>query len=194
MLFPIDYAGEGLTDAVLARRLISEAGGIPGRDYVTGFRARGKDALDSRLPGLLIAAQHGQRLLVLRDLDTEPCAVVLVRRLVPEPLPTFCLRIAVREAEAWLIADRDGLARALGVAASCIPRDPEALPDPKNTLRQIAADARNRLVRTAFAGSAQQAQGWIAEFIQTKWSPHSAREYSISLDTTLRRLAALAHR
>jgi hypothetical protein len=187
----IDYAGEGSTDAVLARRLILEVGGTPGRDYVTGYRTRGKDALDQRIPGLVLAAQLGRRLLVLRDLDAEPCAALLVQRLLPARTPTFCLRIAIRTAEAWLMADRDGIAAALGIAASRLPLDPDAEPDPKGVLRRIAAGARNRAARSAFTGTAQQAQGWIAEFMQDRWCPSRGRTRSSSLDRALSRLETL---
>jgi hypothetical protein len=194
MSSPIDYAGEGSTDAVLARRLILEVGGTPGRDYVTGYRTRGKDALDRRIPGLLMAARLGRRMLVLRDLDAEPCVAMLVERLVTARTPTFCLRIAIRTAEAWLLADREGMAGALGIAASRLPCDPDAELDPKGVLRRIAAGAQNRSARGAFTGTAQQAQGWIAEFMQDMWSPSRARTRSASLDRALVRLEILARR
>ncbi|WP_230166305.1 hypothetical protein [Roseomonas sp. CECT 9278] len=153
---------------------------------------RGKDALDRRLPGFAVAARHGRKLLVLRDLDAETCPPALLQRLMAAPVTRLCLRIAVRTAEAWLMADRSGIAGALGVAISTIPRDPEADPTPKQRLRRIAEGARNRSVRAAFAGSDQQAQAWVADFIQTRWSPERGRALAPSLDKALLRLAALA--
>ena len=192
MSSPIDYAGEGITDAILARRLIAAVGAEPGTDYVTSQRARGKDALDRRLKGFVVAARHGKKLLVLRDLDAEPCPIALLQRLMPETVARLCLRIAVRTAESWLMADRAGIAAELGVAISAIPRDPEAHPTPKRQLRELAEGARNRSARAAFASSDQQAQAWVAEFIQTRWSPERARSHAPSLDRALLRLAALA--
>lgn len=173
--FPIDYAGEGATDAILARRLIEEVGGLPGRDHVTGRRAHGKQWLDMTLPGLAIAARHGRRVLVLRDLDDAGCAVALLRKLVPQPLPSFCVRIVVREIEAWMLADAAGIAKALGLKAQQVPANPEALVNPKAALAALGRLSPRRETRRLLTGSRQEFQGWVGAFISEGWSPSRSR-------------------
>jgi hypothetical protein len=167
----IDYCGEGPVDGVLARRLIAHVGAMPGIDYITPRKSRGVRTLDPRLPGLRIAAQHGRRILVLRDLDQdERCAGALMARLQPKPQQRFCLRIAVRAAEAWLLADRDGIASALGISKRLVPRLPEQLDSPKLSLAEIASQSSKADVRRAFAGGVQARSAWVAAFISDKWS------------------------
>lgn len=190
---PISYSGEGRTDAILAQRLIVAAGGTVGNNYVVGRKNHGKDALDRSLHGLVIAARHGHRLLVLRDLDSDTqCAASLVRRLVPELPPGFCLRIAVRAAEAWILADRDAVARALRVNRAKVPADPEALPDPKKALRELASAARNREAKRLLLGTRQQMQGWVSEFVAVAWNPCDAAHNAPSLERALKQIRKLA--
>lgn len=190
---PISYSGEGRTDAILAQRLIVAAGGTPEHNYVVGRSNHGKAALDRSLHGLVIAARHGHRLLVLRDLDHDaPCAASLVRRLTPELPPGFCLRIAVRAAEAWILADRDAVARALGVERAKVPDDPEALSNPKKVLRELASAARNREAKRLLLGIRQQMQGWVSEFVADRWNPHDAARNAPSLDRALKQIRKLA--
>jgi hypothetical protein len=192
-LSPIDYSGEGPTDGLLAVRLIEAVGAEPGKDYSAGRRAHGKAALDASIPGLMAAARFGGRVLVLRDLDHDAaCAGALVSRLAAARPQAFCLRIAVRSAEAWLLADRRAIAPALNVRVNLIPSDPEALGDPKARLRQIGGAAGNREARRLLGGSWQQAHGWIADFIRDDWQPRRAAAHSPSLTRALARLEVLA--
>jgi hypothetical protein len=191
-LLPIDYSGEGRTDAILAERLIRAAGGTPGRNYVGGRRAHGKSVLDASLPGLLRAAEFGHRILVIRDLDGDaPCAGALVSDLAPRPPAGFCLRIAVRAAEAWLLADRERVAAALHVRPAAIPAEPEGLLDPKAELRALGAMARDREARRLLTGTPQQAQGWVADFLRAGWRPRQAAASAPSLARALRQVTAL---
>lgn len=59
----------------------------------------------------------------------------------------MCFRVAVRETEAWLMADCERLAQFLGVRRSWIPGDPEAVDDPKTTLVDLARRSRRRDIR-----------------------------------------------
>jgi hypothetical protein len=59
----------------------------------------------------------------------------------------MCFRVAVRETEAWLLADRERLARFLGISTSRIPLDPEAMDDPKSLMVDLARHSRRREIR-----------------------------------------------
>jgi hypothetical protein len=193
ILSPIDYAGEGRSDGRLAQKLIEAAGGIAGVDYTARKSPPGKHALDKAIGGLMAAARHGRRVLVLRDLDAdEPCAGALVSRLAANAPDGFCLRIAVRAAEAWLLADRDALAKRLRVPLSRLPDAPELLDNPKQTLREIGAQSRDRAVRASFCGTWQQTQGWVADFVMDGWEPSRAAPSAPSLARALKRIEELA--
>jgi hypothetical protein len=142
----------------------------------------------------VIAARHGKRVLVLRDLDhDEPCPGALVARLAPGAPAGFCLRVAVRAAEAWLLADRTGIARALGIRVRDIPSAPESLNDPKQTLRDLGRSACRSEVRRRFDGTWQEMQGWVADFLHTGWDPLRAATVAPSLARALDRIRTLCH-
>jgi hypothetical protein len=188
---PVDYCGEGPVDAAIARRLIAAVGGEPGTDYLTPRGPRGKNALDQRIAGLLIAAEHGRRVLVLRDLDAEPCAGPVVARLVPRPAPGFCLRLAVRAVEAWLLADHDGIARGLKVPKSSLPRPPDHLADPKAELRRLGQQSRDPEISRQCGATPQVLGALTASLAMEVWDPQRAAARSPSLARALRRLRAL---
>lgn len=191
MSLPIDYCGEGPVDAAVARRLIAAAGGRQGKDYVTLRGQTGKDALDRRMHGLMIAAKYGHRLLVLRDLDAEPCAGPVVRQLAPDPPPSFCLRLAVRAVEAWLLADHDGLARGLRVPRAGLPPLPETLSDPKGELRRIGRGSSDAEVRRQCTASPQGFGALTSALAAEFWDPQRAANRAPSLARALARLRAL---
>jgi hypothetical protein len=187
----VDYCGEGPVDAAVARRLIVAAGGRPGTDYVARRGPRGKGALDKRIKGLVIAARHGRRVLVLRDLDADPCAGPVVRRLAPNPPSTLCLRLAVRAIEAWLLADHEGMARGLNVSKAALPLLPETLSNPKCELRRIGRNSGDSEVRRQCLGTPQVFGGLTAALAAEHWDPHRAAQRAPSLARALWRLRTL---
>lgn len=190
MSLPIDYCGEGPVDAAVARRLIAAVGCQPGTDYVTLRGRRGKGALDQRIEGLVIAARHGRRVLVLRDLDAEPCAGPVIARLVSQPQPGFCLRLAVRAVEAWLLADHNGIARGLKIPKSGLPPQPETITDPKDALRRLGQGSRDPEIRRQ-CGATPQVFGALTAALATEvWDPKRAAARSPSLARALQRLSA----
>src|SRR5687768_6887812 len=118
---------EGPGDAAIAMRLLRHVGhGLARPPIIKG----GKHQLDQRLSGYNAAAAISPWF-VLRDLDHDaPCAGALRTQLLPAQHPGMILRIAVRMAETWLLADRAGLARYLGVPIAQVPSEPEKLARP----------------------------------------------------------------
>jgi hypothetical protein len=105
-------AVEGLTDEALLRRVCSFAGTIVGHVY----GRTGKSYILERLNGYNHSARF-RHWVVLLDLDNDgQCAPEVVRRWLPAPSRLIRLRVAVRELEAWLLADPDRLCRFLGVS------------------------------------------------------------------------------
>lgn len=104
---PIIVSGavEGDIDEAVLRRLLdlvgAKAGPVHGKN--------GKAQLLQRLRSYGQAARFSAWF-VLVDLDHDAsCAPGFVSRWLPEPVSdTLCFRVAVREVEAWLLADREG--------------------------------------------------------------------------------------
>ncbi|HEY7320113.1 MAG TPA: hypothetical protein VIE89_21300, partial [Candidatus Binatia bacterium] len=58
---------------------------------------------------------------------------------VPERAQNMCFRVAVREVEAWLLADRERISRFLSVPLSRIPTNPEGERDAKEVMVSLAS-------------------------------------------------------
>ena len=196
----IDFSGEGLLDAAMARKIILAAGRTPRRDFVSSRRQKGKEALDQTLLGLNAGARFNP-VLVLRDLDFDAaCGAELVATLASNHLPKgrengLLLRIAVRSAEAWFMADAEALHRATGIPQSIIPGNPETSQTPKpdfiSLLRRAKMSFRRRLdlADTNAVADWPKIAGWLGdEFIPDHWRPAEAAKAAPSLARCLERV------
>lgn len=184
----VTVAVEGPLDVEIARQILATAG----HELVVPYVLRGKAALDARLPDYNEAARHS-RWLVLRDLDQDaPSACDLVTALLPKRAPLLRFRIAVREAEAWLLGDRKSIADFLAVAESRVPLDADSVADPKQELVNLARHSRNRDIREgmvperALRAVGPGYQTLMTQFILEGWSPKRASRHSDSLRRCLR--------
>lgn len=197
----IDYLGEGRSDEVVARRLIEAAAAVPGVSYQRPRSGTGKQNLDSRLVGLNAGARYGNPVLVLRDLDTDaPCAPTLVAQLLPDRHERLLLRVCVRTAEAWFMADAEAYARFCGIPARHIPSMPETLVDPKGVILGWANSKRTSALGTHVKEGRRRGVPnwrilgeWHAEFAEGLWSPVRAADSgrAPSLTKALTRLKSL---
>lgn len=138
----ISGAVEGPVDEAVASKLILEAGGVPG----SFFGKKGKPFLKKRIAAWNHAAKF-QPWFVLFDFDqAEHCIVEELSEWLEDREPWLCLRAAVRAIEAWLLADRSGIARFLSVAEVNVPLAPEALMNPKETMVNLARRSRKRAI------------------------------------------------
>lgn len=188
----ITAAVEGLADEAVIQRLIEFTGGRVG----TVYGKHGKAHLIRRLPAYDKAARFSPWVILL-DLDTDAeCAPGFRQTLPATPAPRLCLTIVVRAVEAWLMGDRDHLARFLSVSAATIPVYPETLLDPKRTLIDLASASRRRDIREDMVprpgshrsvGPAYTSR--LIEFAtlrQDAWRPDVAAPYAPSLARTIR--------
>lgn len=143
------------------------------------------------------AARH-QVVLGLVDLEQESCAVTALKKRFPRGLSTsFGLRIAVRMLESWLLADREGIARFLGISPALVPSQPDEIIHPKRALVQLARRSRNRALRESLVpGSSGAVVGpeyviTMRHFIETDWSVERGRGVSCSLDSACHAWARL---
>lgn len=180
----ISGAVEGPIDEIIMRRLVLEAGGSLDRVY----GRNGKTQIRQRLRAYNHAAAHAPWV-VLVDLDhSEECAPPFCQDWLPAPSPHMCFRVAVREIEAWLLADHESLANFLSVARGRVPSDPERLDDPKLELVNLARHSRRRDIRDDMVprpnggrsvGPAYTSR--LIEFVETQWRPNVAVERADSL-------------
>jgi hypothetical protein len=140
--------------------------------------------------------------LVLTDLDRIACPPTLLQSWSKgEQLPeNLLLRVVVREAEAWVLADREGAADLLGISANRIPLNPEEIDDPKQFLLNLARTARREVRSELMAPSkavASQGLGYnriLSDFIEMHWNLEVAAERSASLHRAMTRLEELSFR
>ena len=189
---PVCVATEGLIDTAVVRRIFQEVE----LEIAAVYGESGKDRLNSALAGYNAAARHGSWL-GLRDLDADAdCAPTLRARLLAAPASGMAFRIAVREIEAWLIADLHAFARFFSISPGRIPNDPESIHRPKEYLVNLVRRSRSRTIRDDVVprdGSRARVgpgyAGRMIEFASTVWSPHEASVRSDSLKRCLDRLA-----
>lgn len=186
---------EGAGDVPIARRLAADAGFSTFREHV----CHGKPKLDALLGKYLQAAAQ-RPYLILRDLDEDAACA-------PDWLGTrrasrWCaLRLAVRSAESWLLADRARIAAFLGVAESLVPREPDGLSNPKKELVALSRRSSRRVIREGICPAQGHVVGvgpdyttLLHEFVTKHWRPTVAEKSSPSLRRARESVRDLARR
>ncbi|MFN0305933.1 MAG: hypothetical protein ACKVQU_36900 [Burkholderiales bacterium] len=190
-------ATEDALSETVGRRIVDDTGS--GLAVCQLLRRDGFGYLRARLRNFCEIARHTP-VLLLTDLDTKECPATLIEDwsrgdAIPKRL---LIRVAVRQVESWLLADRDGMARLLKISVRQLPRDPDALPDAKRSLLQLAQRApraiRDDLVAESGA-TAAQGLGYnavLSNFVRTSWDPSQAELFSHSLARARMRVSELA--
>ena len=180
----ISAAVEGIVDEAVVRRLVAHAGGRTG----TVYGKKGKAHLRQKIGGYNNAARHAPWI-VLVDLDhEEECAPPLRAGWIPQPASNLCFRVAVREIEAWLMADAETIAAYLSVAQSRIPADPENLEHSKIEMVNLARRSRRRAIGKDMVpreGSGRSVgpayTSRLVEYVENRWRPDIAAPRAESL-------------
>lgn len=194
MRVPVSVAVEGTLDEAVARQLLQAVGVATGRV----FGKRGRPYLLQNLSGYNAAAQHAPWF-VMADLDrSHPCAPTAIGAWLPASSRHMYLRICVQEVESWLLADCPRIASFLGVAQNAVPKDPDALPDPKQVLVNLARRSRKRSVREGLVPTdgSGRSEGRtytsdLSVFVRESWDISEAALRSPSLSRALLRLTRL---
>jgi len=186
---------DALSEAVL-RRCLDEF--QPKFEIIQCLRQDGFGYLKKNIAKFTqIAKQYS--ILVLIDLDNSPCAVEKVKTWLAEKPqhPNFIFRVAVREVEAWLLADAENLGNFLGISSQVfVGQNPDTLPNPKEHLIQTVHDkCRKRRLRESIVpapGATSKVgpdyNGVLIQFVESHWKPLSAQEVSESFRRTYQRL------
>ncbi|HLP90561.1 MAG TPA: hypothetical protein VK184_18515 [Nostocaceae cyanobacterium] len=142
-------------------------------------------------------AAKGIPYIVLTDLDRKDCPLALIEQWLPYPKhPNLLFRIAVREVETWLLADREAFANFLGIQQILIPQDVDAIDDPKQTLINLAKKSKKGELRDAIvpkpnstAKVGRDYNGQLIYFVENFWKAEVAKLCSPSLQRTVNSIA-----
>lgn len=144
-----------------------------------------------------IGASNVMPHIVFTDLDRHKCVSQFFESWGFNPVlyPNLLFRVAVREAESWLLADRNGLASFFQIPSIKVPLLPEDLMNPKRTLVNLARGSRSRRFRaemTPVAGSAAQVgplyNSHLTNFVRDTWDLLEACHSAPSLAKAVKRL------
>lgn len=164
------------------------------RTIVTGGNGR----LLNDIPKYVAACQSGIPHIVLTDLDKAICAPqLLANHEVPSLPGKLLFRVAVKEVESWLLADREGLASLLNVPVSRITMLPDNCIDPKEEILSITRRSKSaRLKRDMLPVSGSSANigplynDILGGFANASWNIAAATRKSPSLAKFLLRLGS----
>ena len=190
---PITLAVEDVLSEAVLREMLKQSE----RPFSIGLclNKGGYGYLKTIVPGLNKAAQ-GMPYLVLTDLDNAECPLAIISNWLKTPKHrNLIFRVAVREVEAWLLADREAFAEFLGIAVTLIPQDADAIADPKQTLINLAKKSRKRTLRKGIvppskttAKIGRDYNGQLIPFVKQIWKVDSAIPHSSSLERAMKAL------
>jgi hypothetical protein len=190
---PITIAVEDVLSEAVVREMLKQSE----RPFSIGncLNRGGYGYLKRIVSGLNKAAQ-GMPYLVLTDLDQYECPLTIISHWLDTPKhPNLIFRVAVKEVEAWLLADREAFAEFLGIAVTLIPQDADAIADPKQTLINLAKKSRKRTLREGIvppskttAKIGRDYNGQLIPFVKQIWKVESAIPHSSSLERAMKAL------
>lgn len=170
--------------------------------------ARGVQNFKSSLPKLNEMAKTGFYCVGACDADENIlCPAQQIHNWIKATRhPNLVVRLAVREAEAWMLADDKGFSEYFKVSLAVVRRDarsPEQLADPKKRLLELIAAGGLRPTRkeailpqpigvTASIGINYHSE--IEKFINTRWCPMRASANAPSLQRAITAFRGLVER
>jgi hypothetical protein len=174
---------DDLSEAVL-RKILSSLNQV--FQVKTVYQKGGFGYLKKQIKAFNEASQHIP-FLVLTDLDKTTCPVELITDWIKFPRnPNLIFRVAVREVESWILADRESFAQYLGLQKEQIPRETDLLDNPKETLFQIVKKCSKREIKNSIlpmkgAKIGPDYNGKLSQFIKENWKAENAQKNSESL-------------
>ncbi|MEJ0002375.1 MAG: hypothetical protein WDN30_00025 [Pararobbsia sp.] len=125
-------------------------------------------------------ATYVQPVLCIADTDGK-CPLELVGDWLPNHAPNnLMLRLAVVEAESWVLADRRGFSDAFQVALNKLPVNLDDEPDPKRFRLNLISKSRKRSFRDDMISQTDRSKpgaGYnvhLGEFVRSRWNVQKA--------------------
>jgi hypothetical protein len=189
---PVNILAEDILCEYLARKLL-----LSFSDRFTigvSYLGNGFGYIKDRLPGFN-RASRGMPLFAIADL-VEDCAPKQVDEWLHDVRErNFVFRIAVKESEAWILADKEGFSGFLGISRNLIPDNADIIVDPKRSLINLARKSVRRNLREAIvprphstAEIGPDYNGRLSEFVEKSWDPYRASHNSSSLNRAIKAL------
>ena len=189
--------------AVATEDALSEAvaetllGQIAGHSVHRRLRQNGFGYLKRQIGAFNQMAKAVMPVLLVTDLDRLDCAPSLIASWLPGgPDAHLLFRVAVRETESWLLADRDAVAEFLGIPIARMPNRPDDLSNPKATLLDLVRKSKSRELKQdilpAPGVSFPVGLGYndrLTRFVRERWDSRRAAQSSPSLARTVARVA-----
>jgi hypothetical protein len=180
-------AEDKLTQAIL-RKCVAHY--LPNHQVVRSDVEGGRGNVQRKLKAYAALART-LPVVVCVDLDSDECPPSLLKSWEPHfsRAPALLLRIAVREVESWVLADRKRFAQFIDAQSDDITNNPDSLDDPKRYLLELTRatakpELKNDLLPRNFNKHPRIGPAYnlrMCEFVQKKWRPHVAAERSESL-------------
>jgi len=196
---------DSLSNAILTTLLNANgghkvAGSYPIKSsWENGILQTGYGYIKKNLPAFNKASEVTP-FVVLFDQDDRPCPIQTINDWLQgqNKHHNLVIRVAVKEVEAWLIADRSGLAEFLSVPKKSITLEPELLSDPKAYIVQLAKNSQSSIVRQDIAPGPRSSATTgpyytraLANFARTSWDFHEAATRSQSLARAIANISTL---
>lgn len=189
----INIAAEDALSEAVVRKIVSSSG----RHFLIGasFVRGGYGYLKNKIGGFNNAAKASP-FFVLTDLDQAECAPILMESWLPGPQhPNLLFRVAVKEVESWLMADRQSFSAYLKIDVRRVPHNPDSVDDPKRLLLDLTRTSPRKDIRRDILppdGSPRRFgpnyNARLIAFVFDHWDPERAQTNSESLQRTVRRI------
>jgi hypothetical protein len=154
---------------------------------VPPFNTGGISKLWPRLPDYAQQARNVRPVLCVADTDGQ-CPIKLLTSKRPVGAPaSLLIRLAVPEADAWVMADRKGFADTFGVPLAKVPEWPDDVGNAKEQLLTLLGRYAKRSIRddmVSITNPKKQGTGYnlrLCSFVKTGWSVDRALAHSPSL-------------
>ncbi len=167
-----------------------------GIEINTVYGLRGKDYIKNKIKNYNLASKIIPYV-ILTDLDTNVCPPTLLKEWIDfEITENFIFRIAVKEAEAWLIGDKINFSKFMGISSAKIKGNSEHINNPKEYIGELAKQSMRKEIRDSLIpqGTAKVGKTYnttMVNFVFSQWRVEIARSENHSLDRAVRKLETI---
>ena len=191
---PVFLVYEDELSGAVMERLVSEV--RPQLKIDRSIITHGNSRLLAGIAKYVGASKAGIPHIILTDLDRGACAPELLEKWsVPMLEGRMLFRVAVREVESWVMADREGISQLLGVTIAKVPQRPDECNGPKEELLNLVRRCRRGKLKKdllpaigSSAGVGPLYNDILGRFTRTAWNIDRAAKRSPSLQKTILRL------
>lgn len=183
MKTPISLVYEDDLSGCIIRKILKDEFQI-----TTEYNKHGFGGIKKKIQGYNNASMYGN-FFVLTDLDTSECAPLLIKNwLHNEKKPNLIFRVAEKEIESWVMADRKNFALFLGISKENIPVECDKIDKPKEFLLNLVKKSKRKYIKEDMLPKYEgdvfgpDYTGCLSTFINDMWSLESAVQNSKSLN------------